>query len=72
MEELIEESTQICLVRTKDTPVTPETTKVSGALCQEVGVETSICIFSHLVQAPQSWPLKSKVEASVSRVLREG
>lgn len=36
----IQEPTQSCLIRTKDALVTQEITRVSGALCQELGSKT--------------------------------
>ena len=31
-------------MRTKDTPITQEITRVSGVLCQELGAETYMCV----------------------------
>lgn len=46
-----QEPTQSGLIRTKDPPVTQEITRVLGALCQERGADTSVCV-SHYVTQP--------------------
>lgn len=45
-----QEPTQSGLIRTKDTPFTQEITRVLGALCQERGAETSVCISCYVTQ----------------------
>ena len=50
--ETIQESTQSCLFRTKDTLIIQKITRVSGALCQEPASETNMYfLVSHTTSA---------------------